>query len=183
MHKVGKASSSTHAIKSTIITKLLYLVKRVSNDLLIITRLLFLLLLLLLLLFLSLLLLLLLKVFNMKWKKNEATITKATGWCPLLWHFYQEITSDLRVKEIIIIIIMKILLMIIKIILFFLKEHIYLFIHRLKYNIIRESALNKVRPFTATQILPIIVKITCKTLGLNRSIFYYGDSIYNTRYE
>ena len=120
----------------------------------------------------------------MKWKKNEATITKATGWCPLLWHFYQEITSDLRVKEIItIIIIMKILLMMIKIILFFLKEHIYLCIHRLKYNIIRESSLNKVRPFTATQILLVIVKITCKTLGLNRSIFYYGDSIYNTRYE
>ena len=36
-------------------------------------------------------------------KKEEATIPKTTGWCPLLWHFYQEITSDLWVKEIIII--------------------------------------------------------------------------------
>ena len=27
------------------------------------------------------------------------------GWAPLLWHFYQEITSELRVKEIIILLI------------------------------------------------------------------------------
>ena len=31
--------------------------------------------------------------------KEKATVPKTTGWCPLLWHFYQEITSDLRVKK------------------------------------------------------------------------------------
>ena len=34
-------------------------------------------------------------------KKNEATIPKTTSWCPLLWHFYQQITLNLKVKEII----------------------------------------------------------------------------------
>ena len=32
-------------------------------------------------------------------KKNEATIPKTTGWCLLLWLFYQEITLDIGVKE------------------------------------------------------------------------------------
>ena len=45
--------------------------------------------------------------------KKKATIAKTTGWCLLLWHFYQEITSDLRVKEIIIIIIIIIIMIII----------------------------------------------------------------------
>ena len=44
--------------------------------------------------------------------KKKATIPKTTGWCLLLWHFYQEITSDLRVKEIIIIIITIIIIII-----------------------------------------------------------------------
>ena len=66
---------------------------------------------------------------------------------------------------------------------FFFNVHIYFFIHGLKYNTIRESSLNKVRPFTTNQILLIMAKITCKPLGLNPSIFYYGDSICNTRYE
>ena len=41
------------------------------------------------------------KVMDVKWKKNEATISKTTGWCPLLWHFYQQTTLNLKVKEII----------------------------------------------------------------------------------
>ena len=41
------------------------------------------------------------KVLDMKWKK--AAIPKTTCWCPLLWpFFYHEITSDLRVNEILI---------------------------------------------------------------------------------
>ena len=49
--------------------------------------------------------------------KKKATIAKTTGWCLLLWHFYQEIRSDLRVKEILIItIIIKIMIIIIVII-------------------------------------------------------------------
>ena len=39
------------------------------------------------------------KVLDMKWEKKEATIPKKTGWYPLLWHFYKEIKSDLRVKK------------------------------------------------------------------------------------
>ena len=65
----------------------------------------------------------------------------------------------------------------------FLNVHIYLFIHRPKYNTIRKIYLDKIRPFTINQISLIIVKITCKTLGLDLSILYYGDSIYKTRYE
>ena len=62
-------------------------------------------------------------------KNNEATIPKKTDWCPVLWHFYQEITwpkskrsNDKMIKIIIqkivtvilaIMIIIKVLLMII----------------------------------------------------------------------
>ena len=39
--------------------------------------------------------------YKMK-KKHNATIPKTTGLCPLLWRFFnQEITSNLKVKEII----------------------------------------------------------------------------------
>ena len=43
------------------------------------------------------------KVLDIKWSEKKATTPKTTGWCPLNWHIlYQEITSDLVVKEIII---------------------------------------------------------------------------------
>ena len=38
--------------------------------------------------------------YEMRKKLNEATITKTTGWCPLLWHFCQEIISGLGIEEV-----------------------------------------------------------------------------------